>query len=77
MSETHAEFRARLKRERKARTEASRAALAAYYADGPLAIALERIARGEVTTIAIAADGSRTVTHGHGLDAAGRPLARA
>lgn len=77
MSETHEQFRQRIRRERKAATEAARRSLAAYYAEGPLAIALERIARGEITTIAIAADGSRTVIHGHGLDAAGRPLARA
>lgn len=74
MPETHAQFTARIRRERKARTEAARSSLAAYWADSASAIAVERHARGEFTNIIIAADGSRTIQHGPGLDASGRPI---
>lgn len=76
MAETHAEFQRRRRAERKAQTAAARASLEAYWADSAFAVGMERHARGEFTTIRIADDGTRTVEHGPGLDAAGRPLHR-
>lgn len=67
MTETHAQFQARIRRERKARAETARASLASYYAQSPAALDAERFARGEYVNIFVAADGTRTVVNGPGL----------
>lgn len=67
MAETHAQFQARIRRERKARTAASRAALAAYWDQSATASIMADYAAGRFVNITIAADGTRTVTNGPGL----------
>jgi hypothetical protein len=66
-NETHAQFQARIRRERKAKNAEARAGLASYYAGGPADRLKEDYENGRYVTISIGANGERTVTNGPGL----------
>ncbi|MGU3286433.1 hypothetical protein [Methylobacterium mesophilicum] len=66
MTETYAQSQARIRRERKARTEAARASIAAYWAGSATASVMSDYASGRVVTVSLV-DGVRTVTNGPGV----------